>query len=143
MDRAEKIGEIRKKTFFRKGDVAVYAAALLLVALFTLLAFLYRAAPGDRFSVIWRGETIFTASLSEDAVFVFTAEDGAVRRYEEGKAYSGYNVIEVSGGQVSVREADCPDHTCEFLDMGGSSVIVCVPHELRIEIEGAGVETDV
>lgn len=143
MDRAEKIAQIRKKTFFRKGDVAVYAAALLLVALFTLLAFLYRAAPGDRFSVIWRGETIFTAPLDEDAVFVFTAGDGAVRPYEEGKAYSDYNVIEVSGGQVSVREADCPDHTCEFLDMGGSDVIVCVPHELRIEIEGAGVETDV
>lgn len=142
MDRQDKIAAVRARPFFRKGDIAVYAAVLLLVALFTLFAFLFRAGPGLSFSVVWQGNTVFSAPLGEDAVYVFTAADGKVRPFREGESYRDYNVIAVEDGQVSVREADCPDHVCEHFAATASGAIVCVPHGLRIEVGGEGVQTD-
>ena len=49
----------------------------------------------------------------------------------------GYNVIKVSGGAISVSDADCPDKisvkTAPVSD--GIQPIVCMPHKLVIRVE--------
>ncbi len=146
MKREEKIARIREQKYFVRGDLAVFAVLLVLVALFTLLAFYIPKEKGESFSVLWRGEEIFSASLSEDAKYVFLIEeDGAsVRSYREGEEYADYNVIEVRGGLVSVSEADCSDHTCISFAATDWRTIICLPHELRIQPHGQGdMQTDV
>lgn len=51
-----------------------------------------------------------------------------------------YNVLEISGGQAAVTEANCGDHTCVrtgWISREGET-IVCLPHHLVVRIEGAG-----
>ncbi len=145
MTREQKVEAARRGRFFARGDIAVYAAVLCLLALFTAFAFLFRAPAGDRFSVLWQGEKVFSASLEEDADYVFFLREGkgVVEEYAEGAEYIDYNVIEVRGGTVRVRESDCPDGTCRGFGALASGDILCIPHGMRIEIEGKGVQTDV
>lgn len=54
----------------------------------------------------------------------------------------GYNVVEVSDGQVFVSDADCDNHDC--MEQGAIShvgeKIICLPHEFWIEIEVANAD---
>lgn len=145
MNRKEKIECIRRQKYFVWGDVAVFAAAFALVLLFFLISFLTSAAQGNTFSVLYRGEEIFRASLSEDAEYVFFIEDGEgkVAAYGKGEEYTDYNVIRVSGGKVSVTQSDCADRTCQHFGQIAKGDILCLPHDLRIRIDGEGLETDV
>ena len=145
MNREEKIEHIRKGKFFAWGDAAVFAAAFLLIAVFTLFAFTgFCGAPADSFSVYYNNEKIFTASLSEDAVYEFYIEGGQgyVRAYE-GSPHEEYNIIEVSGGKVSVREASCSDHVCVLFGATDSGEINCLPHRMRIAAERSEGGTDI
>jgi len=57
-----------------------------------------------------------------------------------------YNVMLINGGQVSVRDADCPDKLCvkqKAISKNGESII-CLPHKLVIQIESeeeSGLDT--
>ena len=59
---------------------------------------------------------------------------------------AGENQVVISGGKVSVTDADCPDKLCVKqgeIDRQGET-IVCLPHKLVVEIEGgAAPEFDV
>ena len=55
MNRDEKIAQIRKQKYFVWGDVAVFAAALLLLGLFVLFAFMTPKERGDSFYVYYKG----------------------------------------------------------------------------------------
>ena len=48
----------------------------------------------------------------------------------------GTNVIEVSGGRVRCREADCSNQTCvnQGWVSGNGQTIVCLPHELTVQL---------
>lgn len=49
----------------------------------------------------------------------------------------GYNLLLISGGQVSVSDADCQDGLCvrqRAITRNGESII-CLPHKLVIQIE--------
>ena len=50
----------------------------------------------------------------------------------------GHNTVLVSPGEISVTEADCPDHICvqRGCITGAGIPIICMPHRLIIEIEG-------
>ena len=145
MDRKEKIDCIRRQKYFVWGDVAVFAAAAALVILFFLLSFVNSAAQGESFSVLFRREEIFRATLAENADYVFYIEGtaGKVTLYEEGRVYSDYNVISVREGKVGVSASDCPDHTCRYFGSIAKGDILCLPHDLHIRIDGKGLETDV
>lgn len=146
MEREEKIARIREQKYFVRGDIAVFAVLLALVALFTLLAFFVPRESGERFYVYWRGEEIFSASLAEDARYVFLVEEegAVVLPYEEGRSYAQYNVIEVRGGAVDVIDADCPDRTCVYLPATDWGEIDCGPHGMHIAVQGeGGMQTDV
>ena len=116
MNRQEKIEHIRKGRFFAWGDAAVFAAAFLLVAAFTLFAFLGRGGAAASFYLYYENEKNLTP------------ED--------------YNIIEVSDGTVRVREADCPDGICIFWGAVSSGEINCLPHRFKIALGRGGGGTD-
>lgn len=72
-------------------------------------------------------ETIDLSLVSESYSIQVDAPDG------------GYNIIEVCPNAIGMLEADCPDGLC--VEMGYSTntllPIVCLPHELVIEITKA------
>lgn len=132
--------------FFRKGDMIVYAVALLFVAAFTLLAFLYPKEQGNRFSVYYHDQKIFSASLENDADYLFyvTETGGTVVPFLNCLPDTEYNVISVREGSVCVSEANCPDGTCVAMGRKTWGEIICLPHGyLRIVVEGDGLESDV
>lgn len=75
------------------------------------------------------GEVIKTVSLSEDTTFTIDSEYGS-------------NTIQVSGGAISVIEADCPDKVCVNTGAisGGYVPIICLPHHLEIVIASSGAD---
>ena len=73
------------------------------------------------------GRLIKTVELDSESEQTFTvySDDG------------GYNVIKVSGGAISVSDADCPDKICVKTApvSDGIQPIVCMPHKLVIRVE--------
>lgn len=58
-------------------------------------------------------------------------------RYED--ADGDYNLIEVKGERIRIKEADCGDQICVrrgWIDQSGET-IVCLPHKLLIEIKSS------
>lgn len=56
--------------------------------------------------------------------------------------YSNYNIVEISGGSVSVTKASCKNQVCVRhgkISHTGES-IVCLPNRLVVTIEGGGKE---
>lgn len=112
------------------------------------------AAAKNRLSAIIIIAVIAVVAASVAAVMVFGAQtaadtavvhasDGSVRELplDQAGTFSvttekGTNEIEVKDGQVRVVEADCPNHDCVeqgWISRAGQQ-IVCLPHELWIEI---------
>ncbi len=144
MNLSDKQKSIRKLKFFAGGDVAIYLASLLLIVTFTLIAFAVPKDKGDTFSVYYREECIFQGSLSDDARYLFVIENGVgeVRACQNDLLNSDYNIIVVSNGKVCVQEASCPDHTCVYQGATDWGEIICLPHNMKIVVEGEGLVTD-
>lgn len=136
MDREQKAALVRGQKFFVRGDLIVFAVVFALLAALTAVAFLTPREEGNSFTVWYEGRAVFTALLEEDAVYVFTVGSGAVERYEEGADYEEYNIIEVVNGTVRVREADCRSQDCVYRGAADWGEIVCLPHGMRIEVNG-------
>ncbi|WP_105619096.1 NusG domain II-containing protein [Vallitalea okinawensis] len=68
-------------------------------------------------------------------------EDGIIQIDEDEDHDHGYNVVQVKDGKVSMIEADCKDLVCvrTFPISQPGQVIVCLPHQVVVEIEGEGV----
>lgn len=102
--------------------VVVAVVALVVVAVMAVTMFGVRT-PVDKAIVHASDGTVQELPLSQDAVVAVAMDKGT-------------NEVEVKGGQVRVRDADCPNHDC--VDQGWISCagqqIVCLPHELWIEI---------
>lgn len=77
------------------------------------------------------GKLLKTVLLSEECEF--TVDCG-----------NGHNTVTVSGGAVSVTEADCPDKLCVRTGAisGGVVPIVCLPHRLEIRVVTSTDRTD-
>ena len=75
-------------------------------------------------SIISDGKTVKTLNLSKEANQTFDIEyDGRI------------NTVEIKGGKIRVKEAECPDKTCVHMGWLESSAmpIVCLPNHLVIE----------
>lgn len=86
------------------------------------------------------------ATSNEGAVAVVTDGDGNVYELPLDTDATltvttglGTNVIEVADGTVRVVEADCPNQDCVLQGWVSTTgeQIVCLPHELIVEIVGA------
>ena len=113
-----------------------YAAALTVLAgvcAAGIAAWLIMAAiPGGGYAQIKQdGEIIAEVALSEECEFIIECD-------------SGYNVITVSGGAISVTDADCPDKVCVDTGAvsGGAVPIICLPHRLEIRVVSQSEEID-
>lgn len=108
----------------KKADLFLIAAVLLAAgALYLFLR------PGG--SGAW---VVVTVDGEERGRYPLSGE----QRVTIGEA--GYNILQISGGEAAVVEANCGDLTC--VKTGGVSRegerIVCLPHRLLIRIEGGG-----
>lgn len=77
------------------------------------------------------GELVRRLPLSEDASLTIEAN-------------GGWNRIEVSGGEVRVTGADCPDKVCVQYGAisGGAVPIICLPHRLEVIVVNGNSDID-
>lgn len=78
---------------------------------------------GSMVVVTVKGQVYKTVSLKEEKEIQIETEDGL-------------NIIEIHDGEVSMKEADCPDQVCvkhSKISKTGET-IVCLPHEVVVEI---------
>lgn len=116
----------------RKGD-KLLLAGLLVVALLLAIALYGRhllpAGDGTAHAMVTvDGKHFRTVALSEPTTFTVLGESGPA-------------IVEVVGGQLRMREAECPEGLClkqGWIGRPGQS-IVCVPGRIVIRIEGAAV----
>ena len=145
MNRWEKIARIRMGRWFAWGDVIVLAAAVLLMAAWSLCALSIHQDGRAFFCVYFPSGKKVSAGMEEDAEYLFyiDGDEGIVIPYTGAVDRSDYNLIRVQGGSVCVLSADCPDKTCIFLGEHTWGEILCMAHEMMIRVEGGGLETDI
>lgn len=123
---------------FFKGDImkgiiiaaaALAAAALGGIAVFAVMKSLTVDDPVAEIRV--DGEVVRRLPLSEDASLTIEAN-------------GGWNSIEVSGGEVRVTGADCPDKVCVQTGgiSGGAVPIICLPHRLEVIVVNGNSDID-
>ena len=109
----------------KKKDVILIAVLLIaaIAAHFGIRAFFSNA--GGQVVITSEGSEIGTYALDVDNVI-------------EIRTDSGYNKVVISGGQVDVTEADCPDKICaDHAPIHyNHETIVCLPHKLVVEVIG-------
>ena len=107
--------------------ICIAAAAAIFVGAVIAALFLGRPSDSSMVAVIRDGEILYEFDLS-------SAEDQEIPiEYEDG----GYNLIEISGGEIRIKDADCPDKTCIKTGILRSAdiPIVCLPHHLIVRYE--------
>ena len=80
------------------------------------------------------------ARIYRDNVLLYEVDLAAVTEpytYRVEGADGGYNEIFIEPGQISCREADCPDQICVEMGTIDSGVlpITCLPHKVVVRIE--------
>lgn len=107
----------------KKSLLIVVAAGIFLVSL-VLSMWILRPSDKRLVEVVSNGKVLYTYDLSnaEDTEFTVT--------------YNGSsNTVRIEGGEIWVREAECPDQTC--VEMGKlrweNLPIVCLPNRLTIQ----------
>lgn len=136
----EKVDELKKDKGFKKADLIIYGAVLLLIAVFLTVAFVLKDdSPLSGFRIYVDGDAVFDYEVGGkytvlDGCVKVTEKDGELELYIE--CGGGYNVVRIKeDGAVSVTDADCFAGTCirmpEIRDSGG--YIFCSAHSLLIQ----------
>ena len=111
---------------------------LFWILLFSVLAI---AAAGAFFALKNTGAAELEAQIYLDGELLRTIDLNAVAvPYEfTVETERGVNTVYVEHGAISVRSADCPDQICVRQGRISDSLvpIVCLPHRLVIQIQGA------
>ena len=108
-----------------KNDMILLTGILLTALMIWLVPMLLNRDAPAVVRILQDGQEIGIYSVLEDQTIAIP--------YEE----EGYNLLLISGGQVSVSDADCPDGLCvrqRAIARNGESII-CLPHKLVIQIE--------
>ena len=93
------------------------------------------AAPAATASIYQGGvllEQIDLTAVEESYSFIVRSPDG------------GSNTVSVERGRICISQADCPDQVCVHQGWvsDGATPIVCLPHQLVIQIEGGEQNLD-
>lgn len=114
---------------FQKGDV--FAVALVVVLAFAVsLLFLPKSAEGAAVEIYHNGQLVKTIPLSAQEQYTLEGD------------YT--NVIEISGGKVSMIASDCPGRDCVHsgaISSPGRS-LVCLPNGVEVRIVGKQNDVD-
>ncbi|GGH37946.1 NusG domain II-containing protein [Paenibacillus segetis] len=84
------------------------------------------------------------ANITVDGKLFKTVELTKEEQTIDVKTEFGYNILKVHDYGIEMIDADCPDKVCltfGFVERNGGT-IVCLPHRLMVEIEGAPGEGD-
>lgn len=116
----------------KKGDIIIFVVILLVfVGTFGLIkyrnSFIEKNSSKIYIDIYAHQELYKSIPLTTDSEEVI-----------ELKTSLGKNIIKIHDGGVEMIEADCPDSICEstgFINKIGD-VIVCLPHEVLVEIRG-------
>lgn len=104
--------------------LAVLAVSLVLLLVCGILyGYLLLKPMGTWVEIVQDENVLYTINLAEAKDQIITVE------YEGRK-----NIIEIKGGTICVKEADCPDHTCVKMGVLSSKAlpIVCLPNRLAV-----------
>lgn len=106
----------------RRNDLLLIAGLLLAAALVWVLV-----RPGGT-----GGWAVVTENGAETARYPLNVDRTVTIGTE------AYNILRISGGEVSVIEANCGDHTCVRTGaiFREGETIVCLPHRLVVSVEG-------
>ncbi|MDD3369906.1 MAG: NusG domain II-containing protein [Lachnospiraceae bacterium] len=111
----------------KKGDRIMIGGALLIV-LVSFIVIRLMAVSGTKVIITQNGEVYGTYDLHQNQVIQVEADGGT-------------NTVKIRDGSVSMTEASCPDQICVHtypLSEGEPGAIVCLPHELIVEIKQFG-----
>lgn len=103
----------------------LFLAVLVALGLVALIAMQLLPKSGQTVTIRQGGEVYGTYSLSERQTIRIDLEDGE------------YNIVEIADGTVCMLESTCSNQICvnsSPLSADFLGVIVCLPHELIVEI---------
>lgn len=109
----------------QKKKMMIFWIGLGCVLVLCVLALLMMQNRGAKVVVTQNGKVYGTYSLSENQTITIVNENGI-------------NIIEIKDSEVDMIEADCPNQTCVMSPPMSADMtfpIVCLPHELIVEIQ--------
>lgn len=130
-----KLKDFVKKSLIKPWDLIIIAV-LILVSFIPIGIFAFQQHAQAENSVSYQavlkvdGKEIKTFDLEKNAksyTYKYSAPDG------------DYNLIEVDGNRIHIREANCRDQLCVrqgWISSAGQT-IVCLPHKLVIEVQAS------
>lgn len=135
---------VREGKLFRIADLLIYGAVLLFVAALFLTAALLNRGQAQGFRVEVHGETVYTHTFGSGGEVAEGWED-RITFSREGEllliaieaSEDAWNLLAVddAAGTAVMRDANCSrrkDCTAMRAIGSGGSVIVCIPHALRV-----------
>ncbi|MBQ9272960.1 MAG: NusG domain II-containing protein [Mogibacterium sp.] len=137
------------KQYIRKADIILFIVLVLTgLAASAALSLSHSDAGADARVIIESGGDLYARyPLSEDRTVVVPApkqissdSSAADKDASPSDQYDYYNVVEISGGTVSVTEASCKNQVCvkHGAISGTGESIVCLPNRLVVRIESGG-----
>jgi hypothetical protein len=139
------------KQYIRKADIILFIVLVAVgLAASAALTFSHSdAVRGSKVIIESGGDLYARYPLAEDRTVVvpapkqISADAPAANADDPASAqYDYYNVVEISGGTVSVTEASCKNQVCVkhgAISRSGES-IVCLPNRLVVRIENSAEE---
>ncbi|QGU94545.1 NusG domain II-containing protein [Clostridium bovifaecis] len=116
----------------KKGDIIIFVVILFVfIGVFGLIK--YRNG-----SIEKNSSKIYIDIYAQQELYKSIPLTADSEEVIELKTPLGKNIIKIHDGGVEMIEADCPDSICEntgFVNKMGD-VIVCLPHEVLVEIRG-------
>ena len=126
-----KLKDFAKNSLLRPWDGIIVVILILLSFAPVLVFSLNRASSPTQEAVLSvDGKEIKTFDLSDNS-------QAYTYRYEDKDG--DYNLIEVKGNRIRIKEADCGAQICVrrgWIDQSGET-IVCLPHKLLIEVKSS------
>jgi hypothetical protein len=130
--------EFIKKSLLKPWDIFIIAL-LIALSFLPVIVFSYQqenATPNKEAVLRVDGNEIKTFPLvAGNKNYTYTYED----------AHGDYNLIEIDGDKIRIKEADCDDQICVRRGWASKNgeTIVCLPHKLVIEVRSTdGSEED-
>lgn len=139
----------KMKQHMTRADAALIGVCLLAAAVLAVW-FAFGSKEGRTLRISYDGEVIVTEALdtnvrskSSPVYYLFLFEESGTtwerfETYPEIPDGVPYNLLSVSGSEVSMEAADCRDQICvrhRPVSAGGESII-CLPHRLVVEMAG-------
>lgn len=117
----------------KKGDFAIIIVLVIAAITGSIYMFIRGNQSGSKYIVITHDQEVIER-------FKFTNDYKTTYRFEHD---GEYNVIYVEDGKVWIEEANCNNQVCVYeqpIKLVGQA-IVCLPHKLIVEIQGADEST--